>query len=94
MSAPCSECSGCGWVPYFQETLEGEEEMAWKLCRTCSGHASVVEQVEHWEEALSYMHQQIWLAQRINNPALAELFTFNKEEAAARLAALRQEVGA
>lgn len=37
MSAPylCPECFGCGWVPYFVETLEGKEETAWKLCPEC-----------------------------------------------------------
>ena len=28
----CPECLGCGWRPYFVETLEGEEERAWELC--------------------------------------------------------------
>jgi hypothetical protein len=29
------ECLGCGWRPYFVETLEGEEEQAWELCLEC-----------------------------------------------------------
>ena len=92
MSAPCSECAGCGWVPYFQETLEGEDEMAWGLCRGCS-RGSVAEQIENWEEVVSYMHQQTWLARRLGNPAMVEMFGFNKEEAMARVAALRLEIG-
>jgi hypothetical protein len=32
---PCSECFGWGWRPYFVETIEGEREMAWKLCPDC-----------------------------------------------------------
>ena len=34
MSGPesCSECAGCGWVPYPTETKDGCEEWAWKLC--------------------------------------------------------------
>jgi hypothetical protein len=31
----CPECLGCGWRPYFVETLEGEEERAWELCSEC-----------------------------------------------------------
>ncbi len=39
MSAPnpCPECSGSGWVMYTVETVEGEEEWAWKLCPECVG---------------------------------------------------------
>ena len=33
----CPECLGCGWRPYFVETLEGEEERAWELCLECGG---------------------------------------------------------
>jgi len=37
MTAPilCPECLGRGWKPYFVETVEGEEEMAWELCPDC-----------------------------------------------------------
>jgi hypothetical protein len=39
MSAPnaCPECGGSGWVMYAAETIEGEEEWAWKLCPACEG---------------------------------------------------------
>jgi hypothetical protein len=33
----CPECLGCGWRPYFVETVEGEEERAWELCPECRG---------------------------------------------------------
>ena len=32
----CPKCLGCGWKPYFVETVEGEEERAWELCPECS----------------------------------------------------------
>jgi hypothetical protein len=31
----CPKCLGCGWRPYFVETVEGEEERAWELCPEC-----------------------------------------------------------
>ena len=31
----CPKCLGCGWGPYFVETVEGEEERAWELCPEC-----------------------------------------------------------
>ncbi len=31
----CPECFGCGWRPYFVETVEGGEEAAWELCPDC-----------------------------------------------------------
>jgi uncharacterized protein YbbK (DUF523 family) len=33
----CPGCLGCGWRSYFVETVEGEEERAWKLCPECGG---------------------------------------------------------
>ena len=33
----CPGCLGCGWRPYFVETVEGEEERAWELCPECRG---------------------------------------------------------
>ena len=33
----CPKCLGCGWRPYFGETLEGEEERAWELCPEYGG---------------------------------------------------------
>jgi hypothetical protein len=33
----CPGCPGCGWRPYFVETGEGEEELAWELCPECGG---------------------------------------------------------
>jgi hypothetical protein len=37
MTAPilCLECFECGWKPYFVETVEGNQEMAWELCPHC-----------------------------------------------------------
>ena len=32
----CPEYLGCGWMPYFVETVEGEER-AWELCQECGG---------------------------------------------------------
>jgi hypothetical protein len=31
----CPECLGCGWRPYFVETVEDEVERAWELCPEC-----------------------------------------------------------
>jgi hypothetical protein len=31
----CPECLGCGWRPYFVETVEDEEELAWEPRPEC-----------------------------------------------------------
>lgn len=39
MSVPprkCPECRGTGWVPYHQETIDGELEESFVLCPACS----------------------------------------------------------
>lgn len=33
--ASCIECGGSGWVLYRQETIHGEQEEAYKLCKEC-----------------------------------------------------------
>jgi hypothetical protein len=31
----CRECDGTGWIPYCSETLDGEFEVAYRLCPSC-----------------------------------------------------------
>ena len=31
----CRECDGTGWIPYSSETVDGELEVAYRLCSNC-----------------------------------------------------------
>ena len=31
----CRKCDGTGWLPYRSETVDGELEQAYRLCRSC-----------------------------------------------------------
>lgn len=34
-SLSCTGCGGSGWVLYYQETVHGEQEEAYRLCKEC-----------------------------------------------------------